>query len=111
MSNLAAHPYGPPEDHPKAGEFAELRAAIADQRVRALFPYRFLAVNETFARLVDATAHGILDTIGALPTHAGITVAQAKRALSIPWRRTIQLTFLYERLSDSGILEPEKGSY
>jgi len=111
MSNLAAHPYGPADEHPKAGEFAELRAAIADERVRALFPYRFLAVNETFARLVDATAHGILDTIGALPSHAGITVAQAKRALSIPWRRTIPLTFLYERLSDSGILEREKGRY
>lgn len=106
-----SNPYGPPEEHPKVEEFTKLRAAIADERVRALFPYRFLAVNEAFARLVDATAHGILDTIGALPTHAGISVAQAKRALSIPWRRTIPLTFLYERLTDSGVLESEGGKY
>lgn len=106
-----SNPYGPPEEHPKVEEFTKLRAAIADERVRALFPYRFLAVNEAFARLVDATAHGILDTIGALPTHAGISVAQAKRALSIPWRRTIPLTFLYERLTDSRVLESEGGKY
>jgi SAM-dependent methyltransferase len=111
MSNLAENPYGPPEEHPKVAEFAELRAAIADERVRELFPYRFLAANETFAQLVDATAHSILDSIGALPTHAGISVQLAKRQLSIPWRRTIPLTFLYERLSDAGILEREKGTY
>ncbi|MDQ3790988.1 MAG: methyltransferase [Actinomycetota bacterium] len=105
------NPYGPPEEHPKAAEFTQLRAAIADERVRELFPYRFLAVNETFARLVDATAHGILDGIGALPSNAGISVQQAKRDLSIPWRRTIPLTFLYERLTDSGILEAENGKY
>ena len=111
MSNPAENPYGPPEEHPKVAEFAQLRAAIADERVRELFPYRFLAVNETFARLVDATAHGILDAIGALPSNAGISVQQAKRDLQIPWRRTIPLTFLYERLTDSGILEAENGKY
>jgi SAM-dependent methyltransferase len=111
MSNQAENPYGPPEAHPKAAEFAQLRAAIADEGVRALFPYRFLAANETFARLVDATAYGILDSIGALPSYAGISVQHAKRDLSIPWRRVIPLTFLYERLSDSGILERENGRY
>ncbi len=100
-----------PEQHPKVAEFAELRNAIADERVRELFPYRFLAANETFARLVDATAHGILDSIGALPEHTGISVPQAKKELSIPWRRTVPLHFLYERLSDSGILEREGGKY
>jgi SAM-dependent methyltransferase len=100
-----------PEQHPKVAEFDELRAAIADERVRELFPYRFLAANETFARLVDATAHGILDSIGALPSNAGISVPQAKKELSIPWRRTVPLRFLYERLSDSGILEREDGKY
>lgn len=111
MSNPADNPYGPPEQHPKSAEFTELRSAIAEARVRELFPYRFLAVNETFARLVDSTAHGILDAIGALPSNAGISVQQAKRELSIPWRRTIPLTFLYERLTDSGILESENGKY
>lgn len=106
-----SNPYGPPEAHPKVAEFDQLRAAIADESVRALFPYRFLAVNETFARLVDATAHGILTSIGALPTNAGITVQSAKRDLSIPWRRTIPLKFLYERLCDSEILEEENGKY
>ncbi|HEY7596953.1 MAG TPA: methyltransferase [Actinophytocola sp.] len=100
-----------PEQHPKAAEFARLRAAIADERVRELFPYRFLAANETFARLVDATAYGILDAIGALPGAAGTSVAQAKKQLSIPWRRTVPLNFLYERLSDTGILERENGKY
>jgi SAM-dependent methyltransferase len=100
-----------PENHPKVAEFTQLRAAIADEAVRELFPYRFLAANETFARLVDATAHGILDSIGALPTNAGISVPLAKKELSIPWRRTVPLHFLYEKLSDSGILERENGKY
>jgi SAM-dependent methyltransferase len=100
-----------PENHPKVAEFTQLRAAIADERVRELFPYRFLAANETFARLVDATAHGILDSIGALPTNAGISVPLAKKELSIPWRRTVPLHFLYEKLSDSGILERDGGKY
>jgi SAM-dependent methyltransferase len=100
-----------PEQHPKVAEFDALRAAIADEGVRELFPYRFLAVNETFGRLVDATAHDILSSIGALPEADGISVAQAKKELSIPWRRTIPLKFLYEKLSDSGILEREDGRY
>lgn len=100
-----------PENHPKVEEFDRLRAAIADERVRELFPYRFLAANETFARLVDATANRILASIGALPTSAGITVQSAKKDLSIPWRRTVPLKFLYEKLSDSGILERENGRY
>jgi SAM-dependent methyltransferase len=105
------NPYGPPEQHPKVEEFAKLRAAIADERVRELFPYRFLAANETFARLVDATAHRILSSIGALPSATGVSVPQAKKELSIPWRRTVPLRFLYEKLSDSGILEREDGRY
>src|SRR5689334_13391136 len=100
-----------PEQHPKVAEFDALRAAIADEGVRELFPYRFLAVNENFARLVDATAYNILSAIGALPPADGITVQQAKRDLSIPWRRTVTLKFLYEKLSDSGILEREDGKY
>lgn len=100
-----------PEHHPKVEEFDKLRAAIADERVRELFPYRFLAANETFARLVDATAHRILSNIGALPTARGISVQSAKKDLSIPWRRTVPLKFLYEKLSDSGILERENGRY
>jgi len=100
-----------PEHHPKVAEFTELRAAIADERVRELFPYRFLAANETFARLVDATAHDILDSIGALPSNTGISVPQAKKELSIPWRRTVPLNFLYEKLSVSGILARENGKY
>jgi SAM-dependent methyltransferase len=103
--------FGQPELHPKVAEFDELRAAIADERVRELFPYRFLAVNETFARLVDATAYRILSSIDALPPAAGITVQQAKKDLSIPWRRTVPLKFLYEKLSDSGILERDNGRY
>jgi SAM-dependent methyltransferase len=109
--NHAENPYGPPEQHPKVADFDELRAAVADERVRALFPYRFLAANETFARLVDATAYGILDSIGALPSDAGISVPRVKKDLSIPWRRTIPLSFLYEKLSVSGILEEIKGTY
>src|SRR2546422_9163299 len=100
-----------PEQHPKLAEFDALRAAIADEGVRELFPYRFLAVNETFCRLVDATAYNILDAIGAVPPANGISVQQAKRDLSIPWRRTVTLKFLYEKLSDSGILEREDGKY
>jgi SAM-dependent methyltransferase len=100
-----------PEHHPNVDEFTELRAAIADERVRDLFPYRFLAANETFARLVDATAHGILDSIGALPTNAGISVALAKKELSIPWRRTVPLTFLYEKLAVAGIVARENGKF
>lgn len=104
--------YGPPEEHPKAAEFAELRAAIADERVRELFPFRFLAANETFARLVDATAYRILESIDALPTGSkGVTVQQTKRAFSIPWNRTVPLKFMYEKLSDSGILERDDGRY
>jgi SAM-dependent methyltransferase len=105
------NPDGRGEQHPKAAEFALLRAALPDERVRELFSYRFLAANETFARLVDATAHTILDSIGALPSHAGISVRHAKRHLSIPWRRTVPLAFLYEWLSASGILEREEGTY
>jgi len=102
MSNL---------DHPKADEFAKLRAAIADERVRELFPFRFLAANENFSRLVDATAHRILSSIGALPATAGISVQQAKKDFSIPWRRTIPLKFLYEKLTIAGVFEYEGGRY
>jgi SAM-dependent methyltransferase len=111
MSELADNAYGQPEEHPKAAEFAKLRAAIADERVRAHFPFRFLAANETFARLVDATAHRILSAIGALPTADGISVQQAKQELSIPWRRTIPLHFLYQKLSDSGIFTRDGGRF
>ncbi|MEV7097699.1 methyltransferase [Amycolatopsis sp. NPDC051045] len=111
MSDQAESPYGQPEQHPKAAEFAKLRAAIADERVREHFPFRFLAANETFARLVDATAHRILASIGALPSTDGISVQQAKQELSIPWRRTIPLHFLYEKLSDSGILARDGGRF
>ncbi|MET8850208.1 methyltransferase [Amycolatopsis sp. NPDC004625] len=111
MSDQAEHPYGRPEEHPKVADFAKLRAAIADERVREHFPYRFLAANETFARLVDATAYRILASIGALPSADGISVQQAKQELSIPWRRTIPLHFLYEKLSDSGILTREGGRF
>ena len=100
-----------PERHPKVEEFTKLRAAIADERVRELFPFRFLAANETFARLVDATAYQILSSIGALPTNSGMTVQLAKQRLSIPWRRTVPLKFLYEKLSDSGVLERDGGRY
>jgi SAM-dependent methyltransferase len=100
-----------PEHHPKIEEFDRLRAAIADERVRELFPYRFLAANETFARLVDATAHRILSAIGALPSPTGISVQLAKKQLQIPWRRTVPLKFLYEKLSDSGILQRANGKY
>jgi SAM-dependent methyltransferase len=103
--------YGQPEEHPKSAEFAKLRAAIADERVRELFPFRFLAANETFARLVDATAYRILSSIDAFPTATGVTVQQVKKAFSIPWRRTVPLTFLYEKLSDSGILVRDSGRY
>lgn len=111
MSDQAEHPYGRPEEHPKVADFAKLRAAIADERVREHFPYRFLAANETFARLVDATAYRILASIGALPSADGISVQQAKQELSIPWRRTIPLHFLYEKLSDSGILARDGGRF
>ncbi|TDV41034.1 class I SAM-dependent methyltransferase [Actinophytocola oryzae] len=100
-----------PENHPKLEEFTTLRAAIADDRVRELFPYRFLAANETFGRLVDATAYQILTSIGALPPPTGISVQLAKKNLSIPWRRTVPLKFLYEKLSDSGILTRGDGRY
>jgi SAM-dependent methyltransferase len=111
MDNLTENQYGLPEQHPKVAEFSELRAAIADERVRELFPFSFLAANETFGRLVDATAYRILSSIGALPEAMGISVQQAKKELSIPWRRTVPLHFLYERLSDGGILERENGRY
>jgi SAM-dependent methyltransferase len=100
-----------PEDHPDVDDFTRLQAAIADERVRALFPYRFLAANETFARLVDATAYGILDSIGALPGADGITVPRVKKDLSIPFRRTVPLIFCYERLSDSGYFRRDNGKY
>jgi SAM-dependent methyltransferase len=86
-------------------EFARLHAAIADDRVRELFTHRFLAATETFDRLVDAAAHRILSSIDALPGAAGVTVLEAKKTLSIPWRRTVPLKFLYEKLSDAGLLE------
>jgi len=111
MSNLAENPYGRPDPDAKAAEFAKLRAAIADERVRALFPFRFLEANEIFARLVDATAYRILTSIDALPEPTGVTVQQAKKELSIPWRRTVPLKFLYEKLSDSGILDRQDGRY
>ncbi|UVS81504.1 methyltransferase [Actinokineospora sp. UTMC 2448] len=110
-SNLAEDLYGHPERHPRTVEFAKLRAAIADPGVRELFPFRFLAANETFARLVDATAYRILDSIGALPPATGITVPMAKKTLSMPWKRTIPLKFLYEKLYDSGILARNDGRY
>jgi SAM-dependent methyltransferase len=100
-----------PEEHPKAEEFAALRAAITDDRVRELFPFRFLAANETFARLVDATAYRILSAIDALPQAKGVTIRQTKQAASIPWRRTVVLKFLYDKLSDSNILEREGDRY
>jgi SAM-dependent methyltransferase len=100
-----------PEEHPKAGEFAALRAAITDDRVRELFPFRFLAANETFARLVDATAYRILSAIDALPQTKGVTIRQTKQAASIPWRRTVVLKFLYDKLADSDILEREGDRY
>ncbi|HST66644.1 MAG TPA: class I SAM-dependent methyltransferase [Mycobacteriales bacterium] len=100
-----------PENHPKVEDFKRLQAAIADEPVRALFPLQFLAANETFARLVDATAYGILDTIGALPGPQGITVPRVKKDLSIPFRRTVPLIFCYERLSDSGYFRREGGKY
>jgi SAM-dependent methyltransferase len=98
-------------EHPKAEEFAKLRAAIADEPIRELFPFRFLAANENFSRLVDATAHRILSSIGALPATNGISVQQAKKDLSIPWRRTIPLKFLYEKLTIAGVFEHEGGRY
>lgn len=111
MDNVAQSPYSLPEEHPKAADFIKLRAAIADERVRELFPFRFLAANETFARLVDATAHRILSSIDALPAPTGATIQQAKNELSIPLRRTVLLKFLYEKLSDAGILAREDGRY
>ena len=95
----------------KVTNFSNLQAAIADERVRDLFTFRFLAATETFARLVDAAAYRILSSIGALPSAAGVTVSETKRALSIPWRRTVLLKFLYERLSDTGILDWRDGRY
>lgn len=111
MASLAETVHGRPEAHPRAAEFAKLRAAIADERIRELFPFRFLAVNETFARLVDAAAHRILTSIDALPTATGVTVQQAKKELSIPWRRTVVLKFLYDKLCCSGILRQDGGRY
>lgn len=98
-------------EHSKAEEFAELRAAIADERIRRHFSFRFLAANEMFSRLVDATAHRILGSIDALPAAAGISVRQAKTELSIPWRRTVPLAFLYEKLTFAGVFEREGGRY
>ncbi|MER6949863.1 class I SAM-dependent methyltransferase [Nonomuraea sp. NPDC000554] len=92
-------------------DFAKLQAAIADERVRDLFTFRFLAATRTFDRLVDAAAHRILSSIGALPAERGVTVQETKKALSIPWRRTVPLTFLYEKLADAGILDRRDGRY
>lgn len=100
-----------PENHPKVEDFTRLQAAIADEGVRELFPLRFLAANDTFARLVDSTAYGILDSIGALPTAQGITVPRVKKDLAIEYRRTVPLTFCFERLSDSGYFRREGGKY
>jgi SAM-dependent methyltransferase len=111
MDNFAETLYGRPEDHPKAAEFSKLRAAIADERIRELFPFRFLAANETFGRLVDATAYRILASIDALPPATGVTVQQTKKNFAIPWRRTVTLEFLYKKLADSGILERDAGRY
>lgn len=111
MDDLTEAPRLRPEDHPKVAEFARLRAAIADERVRELFPLRFLAANETFARLVDATAYRILSAIDALPAAQGVTIRQVKQSASIPWRRTVVLRFLYDKLADSGVLEREGERY
>jgi SAM-dependent methyltransferase len=111
MSNPAKDPGGQAGGHPRAAEFGRLRAAIDDERFRALFSDRFLETNETFARLVDTTAHGILRAIGALPPSTGITVTGAKRELSIPWNRLVVLTFLYEKLADSGVLARRADRY
>lgn len=111
MDNRAETSFGPPEEHPKAGEFAKLRAAIADERIRELFDFRFLAANETFARLVDATAYRILSSIDALPPATGVTVHQTKKNFSIPWRRTVALEYQYKKLADSGIFEFDGGRY
>jgi SAM-dependent methyltransferase len=111
MSNLTESPHGQSDRYPRAAEFAKLHAAIADERVRELFPFRFLAANETFSRLVDATAYRILSSIGALPPATGMTVQQAKQELSIPWRRTVPLRFMYEKLADAGILSRKNGRY
>jgi len=97
--------------HPKTADFVKLRAAIVDERVRELFTFHFLATNETFDRLVDATAYRILSSIDALPSATGVTVQETKKSFSIPWRRTVPLRFLYEKLSDSGILERRDGRY
>src|SRR5215212_1840549 len=83
-----------PENHPKVEDFTRLQAA-----------------NDTFARLVDSTAYGILDSIGALPTAQGITVPRVKKDLAIEYRRTVPLTFCFERLSDSGYFRREGGKY
>lgn len=111
MSNLAKDLGGQAEGHPRAAEFTRLRAAIDDERFRVLFSDRFLAVNEAFARLVDTTAYSVLRAIGALPPTTGISVTQAKRELSIPWNRLVVLTFLYEKLADSGILARQADRY
>ena len=111
MSNPAENLYGLPDRHSRAAELVKLRAAITDERVRELFPFSFLEVNEIFGRLVDATAYRILESIDALPSPTGITVNLAKKELSIPWRRTVPLRFLYEKLSDTGILERQDGRY
>ncbi len=96
---------------PEAEQFASLRAAITDDRFRALFPIRFLTANETFGRLVDATAHRILRSIGALPPAEGTTVQRAKRELGIPWRRTVILRALYEKLRDAQVLRSEQDRF
>lgn len=94
------------ESAPKTANdgFTRIRNAITDPNVRELFTPRFLAASESFARLVDAASHRILDGIGALPSSEGVTVPEIKNALSIPWRRTIPLTFMYEQLVGSGVL-------
>ncbi|WP_406316540.1 methyltransferase [Streptosporangium sp. NBC_01639] len=111
MNNLADIQHDRPARRRNTADFSDLQAAIADERVRDLFTFRFLAATETFDRLVDAAAHRILSSIGALPTAAGVTIQDTKKALSISWRRTIPLKFLYEKLSDTGVLDRRDGRY
>jgi SAM-dependent methyltransferase len=111
MHDLAEVRYDRPEPRTTAADFERLRAAIADGRVRDLFTFRFLAATETFDRLVDAAAHHVLASLGALPPATGVTVQETKKALSIPWRRTVPLRFLYDKLADAGILSRRDGRY
>ncbi|MER7015272.1 class I SAM-dependent methyltransferase [Saccharopolyspora sp. NPDC000359] len=111
MSNHVQQSQGQPGGHSRTARFADLRAAITDERVRDLFPVRFLAANETFGRLVDATAHRMLSSIGALPSAARGTIQQIRQELAIPWRRTVPLQFMCDKLADSGVLARSGGRY